>query len=208
MRIAKGPVCLFWGTICFFFLVPAGFTAPPHVQSIHAHIPLENLLTGMAIEPSGSLLVLENDSGELSRLRFNPNGDSITIDTVVSQLSDPIALALQTNGALFIAERQSGRILRLQGSNLREIGRDFADISTLRLDDEGNLWITELEPGRLIRFNLKTHTRDLILEGLEFPSDVIPLPNGFAVSELVDRSGTKGRVSIGDIPPVVQPAAL
>ena len=142
-----------------FLDISGAFAVPPQINAVQPLVPLENLLTGMVLEPAGTLLVLENDSGELSRLRPDRAGNALSIETVTAGMEDPIALVQHPNGGILIAERRSGRILQLEGGILQEMARDFTDISALDLDDQDYLWITELEPGRLTRFNLLTKNR-------------------------------------------------
>ncbi len=175
---------------------------PPTVQSIRSWTGLENLVTGMILEPDGSLLILENDSGELTRLHLGRNNTLRQIETVAKGFEDPIALARTDGGKLLIAERTSGRIIYLDNTIRSVVYRGLEDISSIRLDANGFLWVTELEPGRLSRINLITGVNRLIAEGLNFPSDVIPLSNALVVSEMVDNAGSLGRITNSALTPI------
>ncbi|RJP35321.1 MAG: hypothetical protein C4527_00620 [Candidatus Omnitrophota bacterium] len=169
--------------------------ASPQIVSQRSWIPLENILTGLLLEPDGSLLVLENDAGELSRLLLDQRQTLQRIETVAGGFHDPIAL-VRANQDLLVAERTSGILKRLHDGNITDFITGLTDISSIRTDAQGNLFITEMETGCLNRFDLDSGRRQEKLTDLFFPSDVLPFPGGLLIAELVDRAGRFGRISI------------
>lgn len=180
----------------FFVLYQPAYAQPPEVQSVHSWVALENLVTGMVLEPDGSLLVLENHSGELSRLRLGPNKEIVSIETVLTGLIDPIALVRAAQDDLYIAERSTGRIYHFDGNQLSEWFSGLEDISSIRLDESNNLWVAELEPGRISRINRDTKESEQFLKKLEYPSDLLLVDDRIVFSEMVDASGLLGRISV------------
>lgn len=180
----------------FIFVIDVSHAQPPELQSIQSWIALENLVTGMAIAHDGSLLVLENHSGELSRLQLNSKNEILSITTILTGLTDPIALARASDDDLYIAERSTGRILHFDGRTLSEWLSGLEDISSIRLDEKNNLWVSELSPGRISRINRETKTKKILLNKLEYPSDLLLVGNQIVYSEMIDFSNLLGRITV------------
>ncbi|MGC9329598.1 MAG: hypothetical protein ACP5I1_18325, partial [Candidatus Hinthialibacter sp.] len=146
-RIAKTFICL--GVLLSFFLWMEASAKPPVAGSVESWTALEDLVAGMVLEPDGSLLALENYSGELSRLRLGPSQEILSIETVLTGLVDPIAMARSEAGDLYIAERGPGRIWLWRDGALSLWAEGLRDISSIRLDGEGNVWASEMAEGEI-----------------------------------------------------------
>ena len=182
---------------CFFLIQLSASTLPPVILETHSLTPLENILTGMLLEPDGSLLVLENDGGRISRLVLDANKNLIHIETVADGLTDPVALLKLGDGSLAVGERKTGNIIQIKNNSKTVLAGGFFGLSSVRRDANGILWITELDAGRLQLFDPATGNQAILCTGLDFPTDVYPMDHGFVLTELVGPPGYMGRVSMG-----------
>lgn len=182
----------------FFFLFPLLCAAKvPFIQHVESHIPLENLVSGLVVGDDQSLYLLENDSGEVTRLRLNRDRQVQDMEILVDGLEDPIALVYLGDEELLVAERTSGRILKFNGRERELFAEGYTDISSIRLDGEENIWISELRPGRISKINLNNKNKQVIYSDLDQPSDVLPMNGEVFVSELLEQSGALGRIRRG-----------
>lgn len=187
-----------------FFIILTSFISPanaeiPFVEAVQSHVRLENLLTGMVEWPDGTLVVAENDSGEISRIRTNSLFSTIRIETMMSGFTDPVALAFDTNGRLLVGERKTGRVIAVGGNQRETLFAGVNDLASIRTDQLDNIYFVEMEPGRISRFSLRSNGRTLIQDGLSYPSDSFTFGRSLMASELVDRSGVSGRVTMEPI---------
>ncbi|MDP8245761.1 MAG: hypothetical protein P9L94_16885 [Candidatus Hinthialibacter antarcticus] len=149
--------------------------------------------------PDGSIIVAENDSGEISRLRTNSLFSTLRIDTLMTGFTDPVALAFDSGGRLLVGERSTGRVIAV-GNNQREtLFRGLNDLASIRTDQLDNIYYVEMDPGRISRYSLRSNGHTLIQDGLSFPSDSFVFGRSLMTSELVDRSGISGRVTMEPI---------
>lgn len=168
--------------------------AAPLIQSVRPLIPLENLLAGMVFMADGSLAVLDHDGGRLVRLRLRGDLSIESMETLADGFVDPIAVERSGLFEWLVAERNGGRIFRVRNGAVTLAADGFGDISSIRLTSEG-LLVCELGPGKVTLADLDDGDRELLLSGLEFPSDILPVRGGLIVSELVNRPGAFGRLS-------------
>ncbi len=195
LRLYRGALFFFLAVIC----IPISNGETPFVESVQSHVRLENLLTGMIEWPDGSIVVAENDSGEISRIRSNRLFSTVRIETLMSGFTDPIGLALDSEGRLLVGERKTGRVIAV-GNNQREIlFRNLTDLASIRTGSLNTIYYTEMEPGRISRYNTRNNTHLLIQDGLLYPSDSFIFGRSLMASELVDRAGISGRVTMEPI---------
>lgn len=167
----------------------------PQLLEITSHLPLENLLTGMLAQSSSELLVLENDSGEITRISYNQASDQVSFETLEQGFTDPIALTQLNDQSLIVAERRSGRIIRLLAHGGREVlAEGLIDISSVREGEQGQLIICELDPGRILALDLQSRRIELLDDERYFPSDALQWESSLLIAELFDRQGVLGQV--------------
>ena len=190
-----------WIVSLFLFFLPLSGYSIPNILETHSLVPLENLLTGMLLEPDGSLLVLENDGGRITRLTLGADKRIKNIDILYEGLTDPVALQRMSDGSFLVGERKTGRIIQIKNQSGKIIADGFLGLSSLRINKNGIAWITQLDTGRLSYYNPATGEQNTLLSNLDSPSDVFPLDNGLILTELVGPPGMFGRVSFGFFPP-------
>jgi hypothetical protein len=184
--------------LCIFLLFLSGvfsFAATPLLIENQPLIPLENILTGLAYDPSGALLTLENDGGRLRRIALNADRSMQSITTIAQDLADPVALLRKSANSIIVAERTPGRLWQIVDGQKTLLAEGFDDISSIRFSSDGNLLICELNLGDVWKLDLSTGKKEIVLSDLDFPSDVLQVSDGLVVGELVGSSGQLGRVS-------------
>lgn len=187
-----------WGLFVSISLLSC-FCTSAHAQNVQMNVrswtALENLLTGMIAVDDETLLVLENDSGQLSRIQLSSSGGIQFIQQVESGLIDPVSILPLRDGSLAIAERNAGRILRLQDGEREVILDGLGELSSLRSDPIGMILAVELDGGRILRVNPLNGEAQVVTEGHNFPSDVLVVnSNSFVITELFDRQTYLGQI--------------
>ncbi|MBI1390171.1 MAG: hypothetical protein GC154_17155 [bacterium] len=194
-RTRRARLCA--AVLLIFILSAANISAQvPHIRSTQSHIQLENLLTGMALV-NDRLYVLENGSGEISSLSLSGDENAGQWKTIARGFHDPIDLEALGDGGWLVAERGSGTIYQYRSGAVQVMADGFNDIASISRDDRGGLYVVEMEPGRITYISPQGGRRTVIADGLYYPSDFLPYMGGGFISELVDATGLRGRVSYG-----------
>lgn len=187
------PVRWFFLGVLFFPLVSWGVTA--EIISARSYLPLENLLTGMILESDRSLLILENDSGRVSRVIFNDAYETVRVEPLYEGFVDPVGLAQMDDGSLLVVEREPGRIVRLHNGRRETLLEDLDTPSSVRVNEDGEIIVAEMNAGRIISYNLLTQSQRIVSDDRRFPSDVLQIDQSLVIAELFERQGTFGQVT-------------
>jgi len=127
-------------------------------------------LYGVAIGPSG-VVFAELGTGRV--LSVNAGN----VEVLVSNLHDPVGVAIAPDGATLVAESGAGRVVRLAGSAAETVVDELRCPQGILVAD-GHLYVVDAGARELIDFDLSTHARRVIACGLPVgpPPGVIPKP--------------------------------
>jgi DNA-binding beta-propeller fold protein YncE len=117
--------------------------------------------TSIAIEPSGSVLIVENGRGRV--LRVDPATATETV--VASQLSRPYSVAATASGQILLSTENT--VVRLASGVPQVVASMTAQIGPIALASNGDLYFTTATTA--FRVKAGTHDAEPILEGLAGP---------------------------------------
>ncbi len=169
------------------------------------------------VAPDGHIFVAEGHSnapGSPGRiLKFSPDGEYLThfgeFGTEPGQFMQPHALAMDSQGRLFVADRSNDRIQILsQDGELLDIWYQFSRISGLYIDENDTLYAADSESGSLGSSQHRTHwTRGIRIGSAETGEvhylipDPVPDCTGTCTAEgvVVDRFGNIYGAEVGPV---------
>jgi sugar lactone lactonase YvrE len=131
-------------------------------------------LYGVALGPR-AILFAELGTGRV--LSLGPEGASGGIETLGTDLRDPVGVATDADGACLVAEAGAGRVVRISGSATGTVVADLQRPQGISVHD-GVLYIVDAGAKELIAFDLNTNRRHTIASGLPVgpPPGVVPKP--------------------------------
>jgi DNA-binding beta-propeller fold protein YncE len=124
--------------------------------------------------------------------KLDRQADALTFEN--TDLKAPRGVAINGAGEVIVADMDGGRIVKIDGSGVRDLAKDLQMPIGLALDGDGAAWVTEFATGAVKRVDLVTGKAEEIAKGLAQPTAVAVMTDGrLAVVE----SGV-GRVSALD----------
>jgi glucose/arabinose dehydrogenase len=106
----------------------------------------------------------------------------------VNDLNAPRGLLITDDGAIVVAEANSGRLLRLHDKDRRTLAEGLAQPVALLADGQSSAIVSEYGRGALTRVSLKDGSRQVLATGFESPSALARLADGrIAVVEQTKR---------------------
>jgi hypothetical protein len=73
------------------------------------------------------------------------------VEEVAGGFGEPVGLAVDRTGTVYVSDARAGAVLRLDGSRARVVARGLAGPAGLALDPEGRILVAEERRGRLLR---------------------------------------------------------
>lgn len=141
---------------------------------------------GLALDPSGSLIVAEWGAGRVVRL--SRAGDRLPL---LEHVGRPAGVAVSADGTLFVSLQREGRVVALArgepDSGWRTLAEGLSEPMGVAVDSLGGLLIAEQGTGRIWRLTADGALRVLV-EGLARPVAVLPVSwGGLLVAEYGGR---------------------
>lgn len=139
-----------------------------------------NFPWGCAADPLGNLWVADRANGKLRRLDIRGNRTF----TVLSGLAQPVDVALDRGGQVYVLNQGDGAIARVDAWGFVSVlPVVFSQPTALAIDAQTNLYVTELS-GVIKRIDATNGAVTVVAGGLEQPRGLALLSSGFlAVSE-------------------------
>jgi streptogramin lyase len=132
--------------------------------------------TSVAVEPGGSVLVVENGLRQLDRV--DPRTGKET--EVVTGMTKPYAVAATKTGTIFVTD--AGHLLRIDGSSApRKVASAGGDIGPIAVGTNGDVWFTTATTLYQLRGGKGRPVR--VLSGLGNPHGLAVVPGGVLVSD-------------------------
>jgi sugar lactone lactonase YvrE len=138
-----------------------------------------------AIAASDTLIAFSYSGASRVRV-IDRRTDAVVMD--VNDLNAPRGLLITDDGAIVVAEANSGRLLRLHDKDRRTLAEGLAQPVALLADGQSSAIVSEYGRGALTRVSLKDGSRQVLATGFESPSALARLADGrIAVVEQTKR---------------------
>lgn len=162
------------------------------------------LVLGGALVACGEPVAVVGDTPGIMRMVAGvPNVQGEAVDDLAtrSELSDPVGLAIATDGQLYIVEEENERVVGVSSAGLLRVVRDDEVCSSLdcltapndaALDGQGGLVVADRLARRIFRIDLESGAADVIAgngedagspDGTSATAAALPDPRGVAVDE-------------------------
>lgn len=141
---------------------------------------------GVALTSTGDVLVADPDGNRIVRLV----GDEV--ETVVSNLREPVVLLLENDTTALVTEVASGTISRvdLESGERTVLASDLNDPRGLAVMKDGRLAVVEPEPGRISAIDVQTGRKTVLAEGLPLSIAHMYLPKNTPLGITVGSDGS------------------
>jgi sugar lactone lactonase YvrE len=136
--------------------------------------------TSIALEPSGSLLLVENGLHRL--VRVDPRSGTVT--ELASGLAKPYAVARSRSGTIYLTD--AGTVLRLGGTAPAKVATVPEDVGPLAVAPSGDVWFTTST--KLYRIAGGTGRPAVVASGLGGPHGLAIAPGGAVLVSDTDHN--------------------